>query len=91
MMVFAADQRRRGGRPEGTPNKAPEGPDTALSVNARKLLTLRRQHHLTQRQIAELLLVKTDTVSKWERDAINVPDRVVKLAERLLAKKKKTS
>jgi DNA-binding transcriptional regulator YiaG len=89
MMLLAADQSKRWGRPRGTPNKVPDILDTALSANAQKLLALRRQHNLTQRKLAELLLVKTDTVSKWERDAINVPDRVVKLAETLLARKKK--
>lgn len=89
MMLLAADQSKRRGRPKGTPNKTPHLLGRSLSANARRMLALRRQHNMTQREMADVLKVQTDTVSRWERGTINCPDRMVLMAETLLEGQKK--
>jgi DNA-binding transcriptional regulator YiaG len=84
MMLMA----RRPGRPKGTPNK-PTAPSRELTAPARRLLALRHQHGMTQPQMAALLGVHTQTVSRWETGAINCPPRVVRMAEILLRDQKK--
>jgi transcriptional regulator with XRE-family HTH domain len=84
-MMLMAEERKRRGRPKGTPNKTPNVLGRNLSANARRILALRQQHGLTQPQMAELLDVEVNTVSRWERGVINCPQRVVRLAEALLA------
>ena len=54
--------------------------DAAYTGN--KILLLRKQHNMTQKDLAELLLVTDKAVSKWER-GINFPDLMTleKIAE----------
>ena len=51
-----------------TPKKAPQTP-------GERLRALRKENHLTQEQLAELLHVEHSKISKMENDRMDVPSR----------------
>lgn len=53
-------------------------------MNGRELRTLRYALGLTQKQLAEQLAVRTNTVARYERDELRIREPIARLAQLLV-------